>query len=275
MSVRRHVGYMPDFFGVYEGITSAEYLDFFAATQRIRPSARPAVVADLLALVDLEDKAERRCQHPVAGDEAAAVARPAPSSTTRPSWCSTSPRSGLDPRARVELRELIGELHRMQRTVVISSHILSELEGICSHLAVVDHGRILAQGSMPEVRAQILAARRVTARIEDGHVERAEAVLKAATGGVRPRHRAFHDPAALRRGRRRVRRHPRRSGGERGGGLRVADRGGRVSRTSSSSSPQPMPGRPPTGRRHEPGGTPRAAGTVPERSARRCSSRCG
>ncbi len=62
---------------------------------------------------------------------------------------------------------------------MISSHILSELEGICSHLAVVDHGRILAQGSMPEVRAQILAARRVTARIDDGHIERAEAVLKA------------------------------------------------------------------------------------------------
>jgi ABC-2 type transport system ATP-binding protein len=66
----------------------------------------------------------------------------------------------------------------MRRTIVISSHILSELEGICSHLAVVDHGRILAQGSMPEVRARILAARRVTARVDDGHVERAEAVLR-------------------------------------------------------------------------------------------------
>ena len=177
LAVRRHVGYMPDFFGVYEGITSTEYLEFFASTQRIRPSARPAVVADLLALVDLEEKADADVNTLSRGmKQRLSLARALIHDPAL--LVLDEPASGLDPRARVELRELIGELHRMKRTIVISSHILSELEGICSHLAVVDHGRILAQGSMPEVRARIVAARRVTARVDDGHVERAEAVLR-------------------------------------------------------------------------------------------------
>jgi len=176
-AVRRHVGYMPDFFGVYEGIKANEYLEFFAATQRIRPAARSAVVADLLALVDLEGKADADVNTLSRGmKQRLSLARALIHDPEL--LVLDEPASGLDPRARVELRELISELHRMGRTIVISSHILSELEGICSHLAVVDHGRMLAQGSVDEVRARLYAGRRVTVRIGEGRALDAEAVLR-------------------------------------------------------------------------------------------------
>jgi ABC-2 type transport system ATP-binding protein len=76
------------------------------------------------------------------------------------------------------LRELISELSRMGRTVVISSHILSELEGICSHLAIVDLGRVLAMGSVDEIRSKLFGQRRVIARVAEMHVERTEALLR-------------------------------------------------------------------------------------------------
>lgn len=177
LAVRRHVGYMPDFFGVYEGLRSREYLEFFAAAQRIRPAARPAVIADLLALVDLEDKADADVNTLSRGmKQRLSLARALIHDPDL--LVLDEPASGLDPRARVELRELISELNRMGRTIVISSHILSELEGICSHLAVVDHGRVLAQGSVEEIRARISSRRKVRLRLAGGDVATAEAVLR-------------------------------------------------------------------------------------------------
>jgi ABC-2 type transport system ATP-binding protein len=176
-AVRRHVGYMPDFFGVYEGLASREYLDFFAATQNIRPAARPAVVADLLALVDLEEKADADVNSLSRGmKQRLSLARALIHDPEL--LILDEPASGLDPRARVELRELIAELHRMGRTIVISSHILSELEGICSHLAVVDHGRVITQGPVDEIRARLFAQRRVTARVAPEDAGRAQELLE-------------------------------------------------------------------------------------------------
>lgn len=164
VAVRQHVGYMPDFFGVYEGFTSREYLDFFAATQNIRPNARPAVVADLLALVDLEHKADADVNGLSRGmKQRLSLARALVHDPDL--LVLDEPASGLDPRARVELRELITELNRMGRTVIISSHILSELEGICSHLAIVDRGRVVAQGAVDEIRQRLKATRRIDVTI--------------------------------------------------------------------------------------------------------------
>jgi ABC-2 type transport system ATP-binding protein len=81
------------------------------------------------------------------------------------------PASGLDPRARVHLRELIAELSRMGKTVVISSHILTELEGICSHMAIVDRGRVAAQGPLDEIRQLLMAARKITVRVPDHAID--------------------------------------------------------------------------------------------------------
>jgi ABC-2 type transport system ATP-binding protein len=176
LAVRRHVGYMPDFFGVYEGLRAREYLEFFAATQRIRAAARPAVVADLLALVDLEAKADADVNTLSRGmKQRLSLARALIHDPEL--LVLDEPASGLDPRARVELRELIAELQRMGRTIVISSHILSELEGVCSHLAIVDHGRFLAQGPIDEIRSKLFAQRRVRARVEPSQIEAAEVWL--------------------------------------------------------------------------------------------------
>jgi len=177
-AVRRHVGYMPDFFGVYEGLRTREYLEFFAATQNIRPIARPAVVADLLALVDLEDKADADVNTLSRGmKQRLSLARALVHDPQL--LVLDEPASGLDPRARVQLRQLIAELNRMGRTVVISSHILSELEGICSHLAVVDHGRVLAEGRVDEIRSRLFTGGRVTVRIDEENAVLAEEVLRS------------------------------------------------------------------------------------------------
>ncbi len=179
LAVRRHVGYMPDFFGVYEGLRTTEYLDFFAATQRIRPAARPAVVADLLALVDLEEKADADVNTLSRGmKQRLSLARALVHDPEL--LVLDEPASGLDPRARVHLRELISELSRMGRTIVISSHILSELEGLCSHLAVVDHGTVKAVGEIDEVRSRIFGRRRVSMRIANSSAADAEEVLRSS-----------------------------------------------------------------------------------------------
>ena len=179
-AVRRHVGYMPDFFGVYEGLRTREYLDFFTAAQAIRPAARPAVIADLLALVDLEDKADADVNTLSRGmKQRLSLARALIHDPEL--LVLDEPASGLDPRARVHLREIIAELHRLGRTIVISSHILSELEGICSHLAIVDHGRVLAQGSMEEIRERLQSSRRAVLRLPVAQVSLAEEALRERT----------------------------------------------------------------------------------------------
>lgn len=177
VAVRRHVGYMPDFFGVYEGLRATEYLEFFAATQKIRPIARSAVVADLLALVDLEDKADADVNTLSRGmKQRLSLARALIHDPEL--LVLDEPASGLDPRARVQLRELISELNRMGRTIIISSHILSELEGLCSHLAVVDHGKIMAMGDIDDVRSKMVGRRRVTVRLLGAGAAAAEQVLR-------------------------------------------------------------------------------------------------
>ena len=178
VAVRQHVGYMPDFFGVYEGFTSREYLEFFAATQNIRPTARPAVVADLLALVDLEHKADADVNGLSRGmKQRLSLARALIHDPDL--LVLDEPASGLDPRARVELRELITELNRMGRTIIISSHILSELEGICSHLAIVDHGRVVAEGPVDSIRQRLRATRRIEATVAAASASRLEAILRS------------------------------------------------------------------------------------------------
>jgi ABC-2 type transport system ATP-binding protein len=175
--VRRMLGYMPDFFGVYDGLRTREYLDFFAAAQGVRPAARPAVVADLLVLVDLEEHADADVNALSRGmKQRLSLARALVHDPTL--LVLDEPASGLDPRARVQLREMIAELGRMGKTVVISSHILSELEGICSHLAVIDQGSVLSQGAIEEIRAALVGRRRVSVRVPAERLEEAEEALR-------------------------------------------------------------------------------------------------
>lgn len=168
--VRRLLGYMPDFFGFYDSLSASEYLEFFSAASGVPSGRRPSIVADLLALVDLEHKADADVNALSRGmKQRLSLARALVHDPAL--LVLDEPASGLDPRARVHLRELIAELARMGKTIVISSHILSELEGICSHMAVVDGGRVVAEGDIAHIRASFAGAVRVIARVPDDAID--------------------------------------------------------------------------------------------------------
>src|SRR3984893_16227617 len=143
--VHERLGYMPDFFGVYDQLTAAEYLDFYAACYRQPKARRKKIANDLLELVGLTDRRDQ------AGDTLsrglkqrlclarALVHDPAV-------LLLDEPASGLDPRARVEMRELLRELRRMGKTIVISSHILPELAEMCTVFGIIDAGRMVVTG---------------------------------------------------------------------------------------------------------------------------------
>ena len=146
-SVRRMIGFMPDFFGVYENMKSWEYLDFFGRAYSVPATRRAASISELLELVDLSHKRD---------DNVMALSR---GMKQRLSLARTmmhdpqllildEPASGLDPRARIELRELLKELRMLGKTIMISSHILTELAEMCTHIAIIEQGKLLASGDV-------------------------------------------------------------------------------------------------------------------------------
>ena len=176
--VRQHLGYMPDFFGFYDSLNAYEYLEFFAAVHGVPAAKRRAVVLDLLALVDLSHKADADVNTLARGmKQRLSLARALVHDPQL--LVLDEPASGLDPRARVQLRELIAELHRLGKTILISSHILSELEGICTHMGVIDEGVVKAQGEMETIRGAFTGARRVRVRLADEDVDHALDLLGA------------------------------------------------------------------------------------------------
>lgn len=163
--VRRHLGYMPDFFGIYDDLRVTEYLDFFAGAYGVVAARRPKMIADLLELVDLTVKRDALVNSLSRGmKQRLCLARALVHDPDL--LILDEPASGLDPRARIELRALMLELQRMGKTILISSHILSELEEVCSHVAILEAGRLVAQGSPEQIVAGFATARvyRVTVR---------------------------------------------------------------------------------------------------------------
>ena len=176
--VRRLIGYMPDFFGVYQSLTAVEYLKFFAAGHRIPSARRAGLVSDLLELVGLSDKADEDVNGLSRGmKQRLSLARALVHDPEI--LVLDEPAAGLDPRARVQLRELIAELGRMGKTVVISSHVLTELEGICSEIVVMDEGRVVAQGPVDAIAESLSSDRLIRMRLRDEHVDRAVELLRA------------------------------------------------------------------------------------------------
>src|SRR4051812_33496174 len=135
--VRRNVGYMPDFFGVYEDLTVTEYLEFFASAYGIGRYDRRKVVGDVLELTDLNYKADALVDSLSRGmQQRLGLARVLVHDP--PILLLDEPASGLDPRARIEIRELLKELQRLGKTIMISSHILSELGEFCNKLGIIE-----------------------------------------------------------------------------------------------------------------------------------------
>jgi ABC-2 type transport system ATP-binding protein len=156
IEVRRRIGYMPDFYGVYDDLRVWEYLDFFGRCYGVPANRRPAMIGELLEIVGLGDKREayveslsrgmrqRLClAHTLVHDPALLIL--------------DEPASGLDPRARVEMREILRELRAMGKTILVSSHILPELGEMCTGVAIIDRGQLLRAGPIREIERSLRA----------------------------------------------------------------------------------------------------------------------
>ena len=152
--IRRAIGYMPDFFGVYDDMKVTEYLEFFAAAYRIKGPERKKKVDQVLDLVDLGYKRD------------ALVTSLSRGMTQRLGLARVllhdpqvllldEPASGLDPRARIEMRELIKELRGMNKTIMVSSHILPELADICNKIGIIERGKLLFNGDVDSAIRQV------------------------------------------------------------------------------------------------------------------------
>lgn len=178
--VRRVLGFMPDAFGVYDDMRVWEYLDFFGRCYGLPADRRRRMISDLLELVDLADKRHAYVQTLSRGMQQRLCL--AHALVHDPSvLLLDEPASGLDPRARVELRELLRELRALGKTILISSHILPELEELCTSLAIIDHGRVLAAGTVGDIETRLRAGAVFRARVlgDDAEVEAARASFAA------------------------------------------------------------------------------------------------
>ena len=190
--IRRLLGYMPDQFGVYDGMKVWEYLDFFAGAYRLPKNARHQSVADVLELTELSQKREFFVE--------------ALSTGMRQRLCLAKtllhdpqvlildePASGLDPRARIEMRELLRELTRMGKTIMISSHILPELADFCNRIGILEAGRLITAGRVDDIMSTLQSDRKITVQVlkngeqamewlqNDSHVSNLELVNGSTT----------------------------------------------------------------------------------------------
>lgn len=176
--VRRLIGYMPDFFGVYDDMKVWEYLDFFAACYNVPLNQRNGMIGDLLALVDLGHKRDEYVESLSRGmKQRLCLARTLAHDPKV--LILDEPASGLDPRARIEMRELLRELQLMGKTIFFSSHILSEVADICTSIGIMEAGKLVAQGNIEEMRRQLQVQRLIQVRVLGDTAPLKEALLTA------------------------------------------------------------------------------------------------
>jgi len=181
-AVRDRMGYMPDFFGVYDRLTAGEYLAFYARCYNVPGSRVHRVVSDLLELIRLEDRRDASVDALSRGmKQRLCLARALVHDPKV--LLLDEPASGLDPLARVELRELLKELREMGKTILISSHILPELTELCTSYGIVLGGRMLASGPLETLRSAA-GGRRVRVRVggDAGDAARVAAQLPGVRG---------------------------------------------------------------------------------------------
>jgi ABC-2 type transport system ATP-binding protein len=152
--VRKLIGYMPDFFGVYDNLTAYEYLDFYGANYDIPLNERKDIIPKLLELVNLSHKKDAYVDGLSRGmKQRLGLAR---CLVHNPEvLILDEPASGLDPRARIELREILKELKNMGKTIIISSHILPELAEMCNVIGIIEAGNLITCGSVDEIYAKM------------------------------------------------------------------------------------------------------------------------
>lgn len=159
-------GYMPDEFGVYDDLTVAEYLGFFAAAYGLEWKRRERIVADVLELTDLAGKRDAQVNALSRGmKQRLGLARVLVHDPEL--LVLDEPASGLDPRARIEMRELLKELRRMGKTIVISSHILPELAELCDRIGIIEQGKLVAEGPVAEIFKRLGAKRAIHVQLKE------------------------------------------------------------------------------------------------------------
>jgi ABC-2 type transport system ATP-binding protein len=174
--VRKQIGYMPDFFGVYDQFKASEYLDFYGASYGLSAAERKALIPQLLELVNLSHKKDSYVDLLSRGmKQRLCLAR-----------CLIhdpevlildEPASGLDPRARIEMRDILKELKTMGKTILISSHILPELAEMCDELGVIENGNLVASGSVSVIHQQLQANKVLNVTVLD-EIEKAAAFFE-------------------------------------------------------------------------------------------------
>ncbi len=176
--VRKRIGYVPDSFGVYEDLTVKEYLHFFAAAYKIDPGKREGIVGDVLSLTDLSHKLDSQVDSLSRGmKQRLSIARVLLHDPDL--LLLDEPASGLDPRARIEMRELLKELKKMGKTILISSHILHELAQFCTRIGIIEAGQMVAEGSLQELYRKLGMMRIIHAQVtnlQDGMVDKIRAI---------------------------------------------------------------------------------------------------
>ena len=178
--IRRLVGFMPDFFGVYDDMTVIEYLEFFAAAYRINGPSRRKVCEEKLELVDMAFKRDAMVNQLSRGQtQRIGLARVL---LHEPQvLLLDEPASGLDPRARIEIRNLLKKLGEMKKTVIVSSHILPELADVCTRVGMIEKGHLIVDGHVDEVMRKARRSILLLIRVKD-RTEAAAALLEQHSG---------------------------------------------------------------------------------------------
>jgi ABC-2 type transport system ATP-binding protein len=177
--IRPIIGYVPDFIGTYDDMLVSEYLEFFAACYDLHGSKRVKVVADVLDLTDLHHKVDAQVAGLSRGmSQRLSIARVLLHDPKV--LLMDEPASGLDPRARVEVRELLRELRRIGKTILISSHILSELAELCDSVGIIEQGKLLFAGSTSEALRRADSGLQYEVIVADRHKEAGDLLAKVS-----------------------------------------------------------------------------------------------
>ena len=179
-AVKKILGYMPDSFGVYDGMRLREYLDFFGAAYKIPSKQRKSIIDDVLTLTDMTSRADDY----VSSFSRGLLQRSCLAKTLIHDpkiLLLDEPASGLDPRARIEIKELLKTLRDMGKTILISSHILSELGDMCNKIAIIEKGELLAQGDFREILRETRQNREIRLEVINGEDKAAE-ILESTPG---------------------------------------------------------------------------------------------
>lgn len=162
--VRKQIGYMPDFFGVYDQLKVDEYLDFYGASYGIQLAERQVLIPQLLELVNLTSKRYEYVDLLSRGMKQRLCLARALIHDPKV-LILDEPASGLDPRARVEMRDILRNLKSMGKTILISSHILPELAEMCDEIGVIDNGKLIAHGNVAAIQAQLQGEKRIVLKV--------------------------------------------------------------------------------------------------------------